>query len=61
MQFPLTTILCMLGICVCIDIIFRVFNIHVSWWNARLRPGGDEKGVTHEDTVPGQSKTPSDS
>ena len=33
MQVPLTTILCMLGLCLCFDIVLRIFNIHVSWWN----------------------------
>jgi hypothetical protein len=33
MRVPLSTILCMLGLCVCFDIVLRIFNIHVSWWN----------------------------
>jgi len=58
MQFPLTTILCMLGICICIDIIFRVFNIHVSWWNGTLRPDRPEESTKHDDTLDSQRKTP---
>ncbi len=27
MRVPLSTILCMLGLCVCFDIVLRVFNI----------------------------------
>jgi len=58
MQVPLTTILCMLGICVCIDIVFRVFNIHVSWWNGRFRPDQPEESPRHDTNTDTQPKAP---
>lgn len=48
MRQGLVTILCMLGICICIDIIFRAFDIHVSWWNGTLRPDRPERDQEHQ-------------
>jgi hypothetical protein len=60
MRVPLGTILCMLGLCVCFDIVLRVFNIHVSWWNGTFlnshpkRSNDDDK----DDADRPQSPTP---
>lgn len=36
-------VLCILGICICIDIIFRVFDIHVSSSNRRFDIGANKE------------------
>jgi len=59
MRAGLTTILCLLGICVCIDIILRIFNIHVSWWNGTFFNSPNERTSNHEkDNEPGTPPPP---
>jgi hypothetical protein len=48
MRASLVTILCMLGLCVCFDIILRIFNIRVSWWNGTLFNTPKERNKTDE-------------
>jgi hypothetical protein len=57
MRVPLSTILCMLGLCVCFDIVLRIFNIHVSWWNGTFRPNRHEGEQQHEEH-PNDRKSP---
>jgi len=58
MRASLVTILCMLGVTVCIDIVLRIFKIRVSWWNGTFRPSRPEERAKHDDDVDSQPKAP---